>query len=356
MTTTKAFRIATGTAARLNVGTGANEIPTNLDVEQFADSKYAIPDDNRIINGDFGIWQRGTSQATDGYGSADRWRNSVVGGTVTMSRQSHTLGDQFGGNTPQFYLRQAVSGHSATVHFSIINQRIESVRTYAGETITVLGWARRSAGTGNMVAEGVQNFGTGGSPSTSVTGISPTTIALTSSWEPFAVVLTVPSITGKTLGSDGNDSFTMLFWTSAGSDFNARTNSLGLQTIDVDLWGVHIRRGTWSASATELYRPRQVAEELALCQRYFQLVTITCTSYATGGTGAAAEARHNFPVPMRATPTAAAGSTGSTAHFNSSSNTLTIANARHAFASATISAVTGGFSTRFIDWQFDAEL
>lgn len=38
-------------------------------------------DDNRIINGDFGIWRRGTSHSGSGYG-ADRWRNDLRGGTV----------------------------------------------------------------------------------------------------------------------------------------------------------------------------------------------------------------------------------------------------------------------------------
>jgi hypothetical protein len=225
--------------------------------------------DNRIINGAFDFWQRGTSGTATAYTAADRWRNDNSGGTVTQSRQSHTVGDKFGVNTPQFYLRQTVSGQSAAGHLAVTFQKIEGVRSYAGETITVLGWARRSSGSGNIAIEGSQQFGTGGSPTADLNSISVTTVPLTSAWEAFSVVINVPSIAGKTLGTNNNDSFNILFWTSAGSDFNARSNSLGIQTIGVDLWGIHIKRGTHTAAATEFYKAPEIGPELARCQRYF---------------------------------------------------------------------------------------
>lgn len=223
--------------------------------------------ENRIINGAFDFWQRGTSTTATAY-AADRWINVGVNGTVTQSRQSFTLGDTLGNNSPTFFLRQTVSGQSGTNSLALTAQRVESVRSYAGQTITVLGWARRSSGSGNMVVEGTQNFGTGGSPSADVTGISPTTVTLTSSWTPFAATLTVPSISGKTLGTSGSDQFAVVFWTSAGSDFNSRANSLGIQTIGVDLWGIHIKQGTHTTSAVYLYRQPELGPELARCQRY----------------------------------------------------------------------------------------
>ena len=242
---------------------------------QLNSSAEDVNSENRIINGDFGIWQRGTSSALLGYVAADRWYNSFVGGTVTQSRQGFAVGDTLGAIQPTFFLRQTISGQTLPAQYAAIIQLVEGVRSYAGQTITVLGWARRSSGaTGNMTLEAYQNFGTGGG-SVNVNVPSPTTITLGSTWAPFAVVMSIPSVATKTIGSGSNDHLGMNFWTSAGSDWNARTNSLGLQTIGVDLWGIHIRVGTWTAADAALYRPRDQGTEFALCQRYYEVFPAT---------------------------------------------------------------------------------
>ena len=286
----------TATAAELNVLDGVT-----ANVRQLNSSSEDVNSENRIINGDFGVWQRGTTTSVNGGYAADRWANSLVGGTVTQSRLDFPRGFSDFLNSTSFYLRQTVSGQSLASHNAITQQKIESVRSYAGQTITVLGWSRRGSGAGNMAVEAVQNFGTGGSPSASVTAISPTIVTLApTSFAPFAVVITVPSISGKTLGSDGNDNLTINFWTSAGSDFNARTNSLGLNAIAVDLWGIHIRIGTWTAADAALYRPRNPGTELALCQRYYQKLAEFVFSGPAPSTGAGAS--WVFATVPRATP------------------------------------------------------
>jgi hypothetical protein len=300
---------------RNEAGTGAPDFPNGVSIP----ATNALPDpENRIINGAFDFWQRGTSFTLVQF-SSDRWINNLSGGTVTQSRQSFTVGDKLGVNTPQFYLRQTVSGQSLASHFAVTTQRIEGVRSYAGETITILGWARRSSGSGNMAVEAEQNFGTGGSPSSAVTAISPTTITLTTSWEPFAAVVTVPSITGKTLGTNNNDWISVNFWTSAGSDYNARTNSLGIQTIGVDLWGIHIKRGTHTAAATEFYKAPELGPELVRCQRYHFSSSFDHAAYANTGT-AQFRIPMPFPVAMRIAPTLTLG----TATVNSLITTVTI--------------------------------
>jgi hypothetical protein len=264
-------------------------------------STYLDPE-NRIINGAFDFWQRGTSSTAQGY-LADRWVNGVNGGTVTQSRQAFSAGDTLGSNNPTYFLRQTVSGQSLTSHYGKVEHPIEGVRSYAGQTITLLGWARRSSGSGNMAVEPLQYFGSGGSPS-SVVYVSPQTVTLTGSWAPFAVTIAVPSISGKTLGTNNNDFLSIAFWTSGGSDYNARTNSLGLQTIGVDLWGIHIKQGTHTTSAVDLYRQPELGPELARCQRYFWKSTNVSLSVAWGAYYSTTAGRvwTKFSQTMRAVP------------------------------------------------------
>ena len=262
--------------------------------------------ENRIINGAFDFWQRGTSSTSSGYVAADRWQNSQNGGTVTQSRQAFTLGDTLGSNNPTYFLRQTVSGQSGTGNYAITQHPIEGVRSYAGQTITILGWARRSSGSGNMAVEVTQGFGTGGSPSSEVR-IAGQTVTLTSSFTAFAVTFSVPSVSGKTLGTNNNDNLSLNFWSSAGSDYNARTNSLGLQTIGVDLWGIHIKVGTHTTAACDLYKQPELGPELARCQRYFyQWIDGANQSMGTGGfyVSNLFNTSVDFPVTMRTTPTA----------------------------------------------------
>jgi hypothetical protein len=225
-----------------------------------------------------------------------------------MSRQAFTLGDTLGNNNPTYFLRQTVSGQTLASHVASFYQNIEGARSYAGQTITILGWARRSSGSGNMAVELLQVFGSGGSPSSTVFA-TPQTVTLTSSYAPFAVTIAVPSIAGKTLGTDNNDYLRLTFWTSAGSDFNARSDSLGLQTIGVDLWGVHIKVGTHTTAATDLYKQPELGPELARCQRYYELFGQSGVGRATAATSC--DMTFNFSVAKRATPTIALVGTGS---------------------------------------------
>lgn len=287
---------------------GTNGITTPSIINGMALRQGVLDPENRIINGAFDFWQRGTSFSSYSYG-ADRWLNIANGG-ATQSRQAFTLGETLGTNNPTYFLRQTVSGQSAVTNYAHTTQRIESVRSYAGKTITVLGWARRSSGSGNTVLEIEQNFGTTGSPSSAVRATSTTTTTLTDSYAPFAIVIDIPSITGKTLGTDNNDYLSLNFWTSAGSNFNSRTNSLGLQDIAVDFWGIHVKVGTHTTDAVNLYKQPELEAELARCQRYYEKhgpnyrVNIGTT---TNSSTTITQGMFNFAAPKRVNPTVAYG-------------------------------------------------
>lgn len=280
---------------------------TGADIKRAADN-LALADTlgrNAIINGNFNIWQRGTSSTASGYNTADRWVQVHSGGTVTTSRQAFAITDVLGsGITPQFYLRQTVSGQSAAGDYGSIAQRVEDVRTYSGQQVTLSFWARRSSGSGNMAVEFLQNFGTGGSPSAERGAIGVSTIALTAAWARYATTATITSIAGQTLGSNNDHYLGVRFWTSAGSTLNGSTNSLGIQTIGVDLWGIMLNRGPTALEYIE--RPNTVEE--ILCRRYYRTLTGLAGGANAPSGGVGFPSHHAFAPPMRVAPTAVLGS------------------------------------------------
>jgi hypothetical protein len=253
---------------------------------------------NKIINGNFDIWQRGTS-GSSGY-VADRWTTAVSGSTAAISRQSFTLGQTDVPGEPNYYHRTVVTSSAGASNYVITEQRIESVKTLAGQTATLSFWAKADASK-NMAVEFAQYFGTGGSQSTVVIGIGVTTIALTTSWQKFTVTVDVPSISGKTLGTNNDDNFRVLFWFDAGSNWDSRTNTLGQQSGTFDIARVQLEAGD---TATP-FEHRSYGQELALCQRYYiQYDENDKFRAATAATGTSSiEGLVSLPVQMRATPT-----------------------------------------------------
>jgi hypothetical protein len=226
---------------------------------------------NAIINGAFEINQRGfTSTTTDSTYGFDRWFLSAGDGTVTYSSQSFTAGElsvpSFG--QPSRYARIVTTGQTLSSANGRLRQQIEGVTNFAGETITISFWAKAASGTPNVAIEFLQNFGSGGSPSAAVQTYAGQ-VALSTSWERKELTVAIPSISGKTLGTTANTSMLeFAIYVSAGSNFNARTGSLGIQSNTFDFWGVQIEAGS---VATPFKRnANSLQGELAACQRYFQ--------------------------------------------------------------------------------------
>lgn len=246
----------------------------------FADVRPPISLPNAIINGDFNVWQRATSQTSAGYGSDDRWYNNHGGSSKVHSQQSHTSGQVTVPGNPQFYSRTVVTSVANAANFVVKVQNIEGVRSFSGQTITVTFWAKADA-TRNIAIEMVQNFGTGGSPSAAVTGIGSQLKSLSTSFTKHQAVISIPSISGKTLGSDGNDYLQFAFWFDAGSNYNLRTASLGQQSGTFDISHVSIVLGDVSGEADPFETRDQVHEE-HLCYRFFEkTVCLTSTSLAS---------------------------------------------------------------------------
>ena len=254
---------------------------------------------NKIINGNFDIWQRGTSFTASGYG-CDRWRSYYTGGTTTAyTRQSFTLGQTDVPNNPEYYTRLVVTSGNAAGSRASFNQKIENVRTFQGQTVTVSFWAKADA-TKDLTVEFLQYFGTGGSPSAYVTA-TPQKFSISNTWTKYTKTFSIPSITGKTLGTDNNDYIDLAFWMDAGSDYNTRVSSLGNQSGTFEFAQVQVEEGS---SATD-FEYKSIGEIIQDCKRYYMhLLNIGGGGYATGsGQTARAMTTAIFPVAMRAVPT-----------------------------------------------------
>jgi len=252
---------------------------------------------NRIINGNFDIWQRGTSFTGNEYG-ADRWIHNRDGTTHTATRQPFTLGQTDVPGEPTYFCSTVVSSVAGAANYSALVQFIEDVRTFAGQQVTVSFWAKVDS-TKNIAIELQQSFGTGGSPSAVVTGLGTTKVSIGTSWQKVTVTATLPSISGKTLGTDVNNYLALAIFFDAGSDFNARTDSLGQQSGTFDIAQVQIEPGPVATP----FEQRPIGTELALCKRYAQWVPFSQQFVAAGNV--THETTLSWP-EMRTIPNAAA--------------------------------------------------
>jgi hypothetical protein len=252
---------------------------------------------NVLINGDFRINQRVfTSSASSVYGF-DRWTSSSADGTVTYSAQTFTTGNAIPGYEPTNHARIATSGQTLAGAYSHLVQRIENVRTLAGQTASLSFWAKSTSGTPKVAVEFLQIFGTGGSPS-STTFTYAGQVTLSTAWQRFTMQVNIPSISGKTIGTAGDDTLYLNLWTSAGSTYNSRAGSIGIQNSTIDFWGVQLEQ---NYQATP-FEQRPIGVELALCQRYYWRNAIYGAG-AVGGSGTVPIITMSFKTPMRASPT-----------------------------------------------------
>jgi len=275
-----------GNIAAVDVQSALNEL----------DEEHYNP--NYLINGKFGIWQRGTS-LTAGTGKrylADRFFTDSTGSTVAPSRQTFTLGQTDVVGNPTYFHESVVASSAGAGNYAKQVHRIEGVSQFSGQTVTLSFYGKADASK-NIAIEFVQNFGTGGSPSAEVTAIGVTTKALTTSWQKHTVTVTLPSVSTKTLGSNSDDYLSVGIWFDAGSSFNSRTNSLGQQSGTFDIAMMKLESGS---VATPFY-DKNIGNDFSLCQRYYQESTVlgnadTSSSTFAGGSWL-------MPVEMRASPT-----------------------------------------------------
>jgi hypothetical protein len=271
---------------------------------------------NRIINGAMQISQRGTSfgNPTSGTGyTLDRWATTYDGtnGTFTISQQALTLGDL---NPFQYFLQWAQTVANSNSTYVRLQQKIENLTQFSGQTIAISFYAKCSTSI-SILVRADRYFGTGGSPSSPDNQgfVGAQTATVTTSWQRFTFVAFITSLAGKTLGTN-NDSYLLV-----GIDLPTSG------TFTLSLTGFQVEMGTVATP----FEFRQFGTELQLCQRYFQMsyplgtaIGSATTSgealiYASNSTTNALYGAFVYPVRMRTTPTltAYAGTTGTSGNF-----------------------------------------
>jgi len=252
---------------------------------------------NAVINGDLGVWQRGTTFSVAGTNyTADRFR--VVAAGATVSRQNFTAGTApVAGYEGQYYFNQLNTANNQNYDTSI---RLENARTFAGQTVTLSFWARSTAGAQPLNVAIYQSFGTGGSPSSDVAATyvsgSGSPYTPTASWVRYTFTYTMPSVSGKTFGTN-NDSYLILrlfqYTTTA-------TNT------SIDIWGVQLEAG--SVATAFQTATGTIQGELGACQRYFQQIVNGANqniAVAWNYSSSYAIGIMSLPVVMRTAPTIA---------------------------------------------------
>jgi hypothetical protein len=248
---------------------------------------------NYIINGAFDVWQRGTSFSVgsgEGY-SADRWVAARLdAGQATQENFTPAELQAIGYGEATHYIKIAGSGVRTSQR---LIQRIEEVRTLAGQTVTLSFYAKDNSAGGEYIALLGQNFGSGGSAAVNQSAVIP----ITSSWARYQFQFTLGSMSGKTIG--------------ANSFLEVQLRQNDAVAFEMDIWGVQLEAGS-VATPFKRHAP-SLQGELAACQRYYwQVVTGSSGSQAvTGGwmfNATQLEGILVFPTTMRAVPTLVSGS------------------------------------------------
>ena len=213
---------------------------------------------NHVINGSFAIWQRYpsatvTTNSTGLVYSADRWAVNTSAETMTISRQSNGT-DRPEGLRSRYFIRCEVS---TTGDFAGIKTKIENLNNYRGCWVTLSFWARGGRGTQGIVPPNFRTYVNRQSGSGIVdAGINgEKSYELTRAWKKYTHTFRLPYDTAEY--NDFN-SYIELFFQQTTTD----------TPVDFDIAEVQLEYGQVATP----FEHRSYGEELALCQRYYQVL------------------------------------------------------------------------------------
>lgn len=270
-----------------------------------------LAQNNFIINGNFDVWQRGTTISLSASAIpylADRWYDYITndGGVLpVMSRsRQETTTLPYSAYYSRFTTDGAGSGFGGNAGHRYVQKIENGTKLFCGDNkkITLSFFARSTIPNKKLGIVGFQNYGTGGTPSTQdmFSTPDPRIITLTTDWIKYTTTFTTTTLSGKTFGSDNNNYVYIGLinmwgstWSTTYLDGSTETYR-GAGIIDITQVKLEI-----SDTATP-FIPRSYGEELLLCKRYYQILgTFLGFPY---NTAILLVRSATFPVEMRITP------------------------------------------------------
>ena len=284
---------------------------------------------NMIINGAMNIYQRGSfniTQSNDGGLSLDRFKfamNSQVAQLAgTMSQHSMSSAEL---NTTGF--AKALKFETTTPEtawnndeLAYLQQIIEAQNcqhllygTASAKSVTLSFWVKSSV-TGT--------FAVGLYKQDSTSRVINKTITISDNdWNKYTLTFPGDTDSGATIANDNGAGIYVVWHLGAGSTYNDGANTSWENYANTGWAGGHAQNGivttngaTWYLTGVQLevgtvatpFEYRGYGEELANCQRYYQITDTGGQHYAWANEWSAignSRSHHRFPVVMRAAPT-----------------------------------------------------
>ena len=244
-------------------------------------SQSALSNRNLIINGEFQVWQRGTSSSSVGYNTADRWRLHLSGASATASQGTFANGQTAVPGNPQFYMALNVTTGNDNAG---LQYRHEGTQQLNGEVYTLSFWAKSATPATMTVSSHSYDASADVDDDNTV---SPSTFTPTSSWQKFTFKITHSSM--PNLGAYANGDYTLM---SIGQGSSTSTAAWKL-----DLALVQFEKGEQATP----FEHRSFADELRRCRRYTQ-VFLGDQNYSQVGVTGIAYSTTNLDVPVPLIP------------------------------------------------------
>jgi len=309
---------------------------TDIDGGRLADNAFSLGK-NLIINGAMQVAQRGTQVTgvtTGDYRTCDRFRFAMASlGTWTVDQDTNApngFSNSFKVTCTTANASPAASNNLFITHpIEAYNLQSLGFGTAGAKGLTLSFWVRSNK-TGAATVALLQTDNSNKLVSFEYS------ISSADTWE--QKVITIPGDTAGVINNDNGAGLQFEWWLNSGSDYtsgshqatwstfsntNRNPSNLGVGGATSDYFaitGVQLEVG----SVATPFEHRSYGDELARCQRYYQLFDSAAgEAYPTGGVGAYAICGVNFIQTMRAAPTVTLGTAGTST--NTSGDNFTTA-------------------------------